>query len=246
MDKISYYILSALAVLVILTLHEFAHGYAAYKLGDNTAKNMGRLTLNPIHHLDPFGAICLLFFHFGWAKPVPINPRNFKKPKRDFAITALAGPLTNILLAFVSAFVYLLLIATLGEISFSSKLLYNITLNTVRFVFIFHSINIGLGIFNLIPIPPLDGSRILNAVLPDRIYFKIMRYERKIYWALVVWLLFGTYASRTLLLIPFISNSPILSAIAKFLSLSYMLENLFSLLSNAIFNFWRLIPFLNV
>jgi Zn-dependent protease len=246
MNNISYYILSALAVLIILTLHEFAHGYTAYKLGDNTARSMGRLTLNPLAHLDPFGALCLVLFHFGWAKPVPINPRNFKNPKRDFALTALAGPLFNIILAFISAFLYLVMLSIFSKISFASKFLYQIALNTLKFIFIFHSINIGLGIFNLIPVPPLDGSRILNVVLPPKIYFGIMRHERKIYWVLISWLLLGTYVYRAALSIPFVSASPVLSAIARFFSLSDILGDLFSLISGAMLDFWRLIPFLNI
>ena len=96
-------ILSVLAVIIALTVHEFSHGFIAYKLGDDTAKSLGRLTLNPLKHLDPIGALTMIFFRFGWAKPVPINPRNFKKPKRDFALTAVAGPMSNIILAFFSA-----------------------------------------------------------------------------------------------------------------------------------------------
>ena len=100
-QSIPYYILTAIAVLISLTVHEYSHGLAAYKLGDTTARDMGRLTLNPIKHIDPIGALCLLFFHVGWAKPVPINARNFRHPKRDFAITALAGPVSNLIMAFV-------------------------------------------------------------------------------------------------------------------------------------------------
>ena len=101
-----YYILSALAALVALTVHEYSHAYAAYKLGDDTAKNFGRLTLNPIKHIDPLGAICMIFLRVGWAKPVPINMRNFKEPRRGFAITALAGPASNLVMAFASALLY--------------------------------------------------------------------------------------------------------------------------------------------
>ena len=111
MNNLAYYLLSALAVLIILAVHEYCHGYAAYKMGDNTAKNYGRLTLNPIKHLDPIGAVCMLFFHIGWAKPVPVNARNFKNPKKGFAIVALAGPIANIIMGFFSAFLYLLLYA---------------------------------------------------------------------------------------------------------------------------------------
>ena len=101
-------ILSALATLITLSIHEFSHALAAHKLGDDTAKYMGRLTINPIKHLDPIGALCMVFFRFGWAKPVPINPRNFKNPKRDFALSAMAGPLSNLVIAFFSSFFYML------------------------------------------------------------------------------------------------------------------------------------------
>jgi Zn-dependent protease len=241
MQSISYYILSLLCVLLILTIHEFAHGYTAYKLGDNTAKNMGRLSLNPLRHLDPFGAVCIVLFHFGWAKPVPINPRNFKNPKRDFAITAIMGPIANIIMAFISAFFYVMLVTVFKDTLLGATAFGSILVTVVNFVYIFHSINIGLGIFNLIPIPPLDGSRILNAILPSRIYFKIMRYERKIYWALVAWLLFGTYASRSLMLIPFVRNNPLLSFLASLLSLSGTLSKLFNLISGAMISFWQFI-----
>lgn len=244
MNNLVYYILSALAVLIILTVHEYSHGYAAYKLGDNTARSLGRLTLNPIKHLDPAGAVCMILFHFGWAKPVPINPRSFKNPKRDFAITALAGPLSNILLAFFSAFIYLLLHASLRNVEFESKFLYELASNALLFVYLFHVINIGIGIFNLIPIPPLDGSRILNVILPPRAYFGIMKYEHKIYWGLVIWLIFGTYAARALLSIPFVANSPALSFIAGLFSLSDILAKAFAAVSELMMKFWQLIPFL--
>lgn len=245
MDNLIYYILSALAVLIILTVHEYSHGYAAYKLGDNTARNMGRLTLNPIKHLDPAGALCMILFHFGWAKPVPINPRNFKNPKRDFAITALAGPLSNLLLAFFSAFLYILLGATLKDVTFQSNFVYSLASNSLLFIYLFHIINIGIGIFNLIPIPPLDGSRILNVILPPKVYFGIMKYEQKIYWGLVCWLIFGTYVTRALLSIPLVANNAVLSFIASLFSLSDMLGAAFSALSGLMMKFWQLIPFLN-
>ena len=129
-------LLNLVAVLVALTIHEYAHGYAAYKLGDNTAQLCGRLTLNPVKHLDPFGALCMLVFRFGWAKPVPINPRNFKNPKRDFAITALAGPLVNIVVAFFSAF--FLLLADKFFVVTNSVMLNNVQYYTTVFFYIFH------------------------------------------------------------------------------------------------------------
>ena len=132
-----YYILSALAALVALTVHEYSHAYAAYKLGDDTARNFGRLTLNPIKHIDPIGAICMIFFRVGWAKPVPINMRNFKEPRKGFAITAVAGPLSNLAMAFVSAMLYCLSFALLRDVPFTSRnLLFNLAENTLLFLYI--------------------------------------------------------------------------------------------------------------
>ena len=237
-------ILSALATLITLSIHEFSHALAAYKLGDNTAKYMGRLSINPIKHLDPIGALCMVFFRFGWAKPVPIDPRNFKNPKRDFAISALAGPLSNLIIAFLSAFIYLLTYSTLKDVSFTNNLSLQIAQNSLDFLYIFHRINVGLAIFNLIPIPPLDGSRILNAVLPPRLYFKIMKYERTIYFVLIGWLFFGYLVSEALLRIPFVAANPTLSFIAKIFSLSDILSYVFNFVSKLMLDFWRLIPFL--
>ena len=242
-----YYILSALAALVALTVHEYAHGYAAYKLGDDTAKNFGRLTLNPVKHLDPIGTICMIFLHVGWAKPVPINTRNFKNPRKDFAITAVAGPISNLVLAFISALLYLLLFALVRDIRFeAANFGYNLANNTLLFLMVFHSINIGFAIFNLLPIPPLDGSRILNVILPERIYFRIMRYERKIYFALLGWLILGDALKSFLLSVSFISASPVLSTVASIFSLSDMLSSAFAFISNLILELWQLIPFLKI
>ena len=245
MGNLVYYILSAVAVLITLSIHEFSHAYAAYKLGDNTAKSFGRLSLNPIKHLDPIGALCMVLFHFGWAKPVPINARNFKNPKKGFAIVALAGPLSNLLLAFISAFIYLLTYSLLKDVAFTSEFLFSIAKNALTFIFIFHSVNVGLGIFNLIPVPPLDGSRLLNAFLPPKIYFGIMRYERYIYWGLIGWLIIGSYVSDLLLNISFIATNTVLSSLAYILSLSNILGSVMDFVSNAMLDFWSLIPFLN-
>lgn len=246
MNQIVYYVLSALAVLLILTIHEYSHAYAAYRLGDNTARNLGRLSLNPIKHLDPVGAICMLLFHFGWAKPVPINARNFKKPKRDFAITALAGPLSNLICAFISALFVLLLKKYYLTAKFQSDFVEILVLNFYYFTLIFHQINVGIAIFNLIPIPPLDGSRLLNVILPTRTYFRIMRYERNIYLGMILWLLFGDFVARGLLSVPFIASSSVLSFIAGLFSLSNILGGIFNIVSNAMLDFWQLIPFLNI
>ena len=238
-------ILSALATLITLSIHEFSHALAAYKLGDNTAKYMGRLSLNPLKHLDPIGAACMVLFRFGWAKPVPIDARNFRDPKRGFAISALAGPLSNLIVAFLSSFLYLFTYALLKDVSFANNTALNIAQNSLDFLFIFHRINIGLAIFNLIPIPPLDGSRILYSLLSERAYFKVMRYEKTIYYILIGWLFFGYIVSDALLRIPLIAANPTLSLIAKFFSLSDILSYVFSFVSELMMNFWGLIPFLN-
>lgn len=247
MDKVLYYLLSAVAALIALTVHEYCHGYAAYRLGDDTAKSMGRLTLNPIHHIDPYGAICMVLFHIGWAKPVPINPRNFKKPKRDFAITAAAGPLANLILAFLSAFLYLLLFALVKDMRFESRnFLYYLIDNSLSFILIFHSVNIGLGLFNLLPIPPFDGSRLLNVILPPDKYFAIMKYERKIYLGVIIWLLLGDYAAMGVRMIPLVQSNPVLYWLAGILSLSDMLGTVMGWVSDLMLAFWQLIPFLKV
>ena len=153
-------------ILIVLTVHELAHGWVALLLGDETAKRSGRLTLNPLAHLDIFGALMLMFGPFGWAKPVPVDPSKFKKPKTDMAIVALAGPLSNIIFAFLIAMMFRL------------KLI-DIQSSFVSFFYLLYIINIGIAFFNLIPIYPLDGSRILMAFLGNKemyYYIKLMRY----------------------------------------------------------------------
>lgn len=179
-------LLSLPIVLIALCLHETAHGFVAYKLGDPTARNLGRLTLNPMKHLDPIGFLCMLLFGFGWAKPVPINTRYFKNPKRDMALSALAGPVSNLLLAVVFALL-LKLYYSFFLLSVSSEVAYFIYLFFVLGI----KLNITLAVFNLIPIPPLDGSRIMLLFLPTETYFKIMRYERYLSIGLMIALAFG-------------------------------------------------------
>lgn len=237
-------LLSALAALIALTVHEFSHGYAAYRLGDPTAKNYGRLSLNPLKHLDPFGALCMIFFHFGWAKPVPINPRYFKNPKKGFAITALAGPLSNLILSLLSALAYLLLLNAFDGVGFESEFTYKLAVNFLLFVYCMHTVNLGLAIFNLIPIPPLDGSRILNIILPPKTYFGIMRYERQIYFVLIGWLFLGDIVKTALLSVPMIGTNPVLSTVAGVFSLGDMLSYVMTNLSELIFSFWELFPFI--
>ena len=137
MKTLIYYILSALAALIALTVHEYSHAYAAYKLGDDTAKNFGRLTLNPIKHIDPYGAICMILFHIGWAKPVPINARNFKDPRKGMAISSAAGPASNLVLGFFSAFVYLLVFSLVKDIRFESEnFTFNLLVNLLNFLLV--------------------------------------------------------------------------------------------------------------
>lgn len=237
-------IINIAAVLIALSFHEFAHGYTAYKLGDHTAKALGRLSINPLSHLDPIGTLCMVLFHFGWAKPVPIDPRNFKNPKRDFAITALAGPLTNVILGFISSFFYVLFLNLYSIHGLTTQVvfLHNLLYFTTLFFMYCLIINVGLGVFNLIPIPPFDGSRLLNALLPQRLYFKIMKHERKIYWGVIAWLLLGTYVYRALISIPLIGANPVLSAIASIFSLSGLISNATNFIANAMVNLWLLIP----
>ena len=163
-------------VVIALTLHEYAHAQVAYWQGDKTPDRCGRLTLNPIKHLDPIGAVCLLFFHFGWAKPVPICPEKFKRPRLGVALTSIAGPLANVLLAFISSFFYILTIKihiTTPAGTFMEQLVRAWGL----FNKYFSIINLNLAIFNLLPIPPLDGSKILYSVMPERAVMTIERYQ---------------------------------------------------------------------
>ncbi len=175
-QKVTYILITAFCVLLSLSIHELSHGLAAYAVGDNTAKYSGRLSLNPFAHLDPFGALCLFLFGFGWAKPVPVNPWNFRNKKGGMIFTSLAGPLSNFILAFIA----MIFSVILGRMSFASPTGIGFTLASVFYTIADYLvvINLGLGIFNLIPIPPLDGSKVLTAILPQNLYFKLMDYER--------------------------------------------------------------------
>lgn len=186
--EVIIYILSSLAVIFLtLPVHEFAHGFVASKLGDYTPRYQGRLTLNPFAHIDYVGALCILFFGFGWAKPVQVNSRNFKNPKAGMAITALAGPVSNLIVAFISLILFNLcmLIYTKTAVAFVFYVMY--------FFLYIAQINVSLAVFNLIPVPPLDGSRILSAFLPDRYYYTLMRYERYIMIALFALIYLGVF-----------------------------------------------------
>lgn len=174
-------------VFCCLPFHEFSHAYVAYKMGDDTAKRKGRLTLNPFAHLNPLGTIMIFLFGIGYAAPVPVNIGKFKNPKKGMAIVALAGPVSNILMAFVCAF-----FSTFFSF-ISIKFLISSTLLSAIIIFFEYaaSINCMLAVFNLIPIPPLDGSRVVNAVLPYKAYYKIMQYERYIMIGFMIILFMG-------------------------------------------------------
>ncbi len=168
------------ALLIAISMHEYAHAYVSYKLGDDTAKNMGRMSVNPFVHLDLFGTICLVLLGFGWAKPVGINPDKFKNRKKGMLLSAIAGPVMNLLIAVIAVFIYLLLI----KIFYSSTSdTFNIFLNIIYYIFIY---NVYLCIFNLLPLPPLDGSKVLAAFLPERLEYKFYQYERQMYFILLI------------------------------------------------------------
>jgi len=166
-------VLRVAAVLLCIMVHEVSHGLAAYWLGDPTAKASHRLSFNPIRHIDPIGALMMVVVGFGWAKPVPIDMRYFKKPKSGMAISALAGPLSNFILAYVALMVYF------AVLPFASQRGASVVLaGLLDFLVSLALLSIGLGLFNLIPFPPLDGFKVLGALLPNRLYYSILRYER--------------------------------------------------------------------
>lgn len=171
-SKMLIYALRVVAVLICIVFHEVSHGYAAYLMGDTTAKRMHRLSLNPLRHIDPFGALMMLTVGFGWAKPVPIDMRRFKHPKLGMAVTALAGPVSNFILAYVALLIYS---AVYPFYMTSDSALFEYLINFLGMV---ATLSVGLGIFNIIPFPPLDGSKVVGALLPNRIYYSVLRYEK--------------------------------------------------------------------
>lgn len=180
-------LLSVVPALICITLHELAHGYVAYRLGDDTAKRAGRLTLNPLRHIDIMGLLMMIVFKFGWAKPVPVNMWKFKNPKKGMAITAAAGPIANLLIALVFLFLYGFLFALLHRPGRSLNWL-------LEMPYITAYLSIALAIFNIIPIPPLDGSKVLFSCISDRSYTKLMYYER---YGMIILLVLVLLLSRT-------------------------------------------------
>jgi Zn-dependent protease len=178
--------------IISLSVHESAHGYVSYLLGDPTARNLGRITLNPLKHFDVLGFVCMALFRVGWAKPVPVNARYYKNPRRGMALTAAAGPLSNLLLALIGIFACETSWLFMRGMSEGTSML--AVLSTVfNFCYLLSLCNISLAVFNLIPVPPFDGSRILYVFLPPKQYFGIMRYERYIMLAVMVLFAIGAF-----------------------------------------------------
>lgn len=172
----------AIVLLTAIPIHELSHALAAKKLGDDTATRAGRLTLNPFSHFDLFGTICLLTVGIGWAKPVPIDPRNFAHPKRDMALSSAAGPASNFVMAWLTMI--------LAKICYYMP--YSAVTDTLYIIFInMCLVNITLGIFNLMPVPPFDGSRIFGFFLPEKLYWGVMKYERYILFGMMLLLWSG-------------------------------------------------------
>ncbi|MGB3209723.1 MAG: site-2 protease family protein [Desulforhopalus sp.] len=208
-DFITQLIILAPPLLFALTFHEFAHGFVAYRLGDPTAKDAGRLTLNPLSHLDPLGTIAFFFIKIGWAKPVPVNPSYFRNPKKDMLWVALAGPATNLALAVASAIVTkgIWMLASLLPYSAAAEAIL-VPLNSMLIASVW--INLVLCIFNFLPIPPLDGSRILMGLLPDNLALSYMRIERFGFLIIIV-LAFSGLLSKVIVPIISFANSLLLS-----------------------------------
>ncbi len=208
LQNIVNYLLLIPAALIALSVHEFAHGYIAYRLGDPTARSLGRLTLNPAKHLDPIGTVCMVLFRFGWAKPVPINPRYFKDPRKGMALTAAAGPIANLLLAIIGALLFKLSALLGGTVisALPNEMVIYFFFYLTQFFLLFHYLNLSLCVFNLIPLPPLDGSRIFYVFLPPKWYFGVMKHERTIQIVLLIALWLGAFSGALEAIVGWLSS----------------------------------------
>lgn len=178
-------------VFCTMPIHEYAHALIATKLGDPTPRLSGRLTINPMAHISPLGALMILLCGFGYAKPVPVNPRNFKDPKKGMALTAIAGPIANLIMCFIFVFIATLFNFLYNKVGISSKSSLFIIYAFMIFFNFAAQINANLAVFNLLPIPPLDGSRILQLLIPSKYYYTVMQYERYIVIVVFVLILTG-------------------------------------------------------
>jgi len=202
-DQLILMLLRLPCILLAISVHESAHGWAAKRLGDPTAAEQGRITLNPARHFNLLGTLCMLFFGFGWATPVPVNVSNFKKPKRDMALSALAGPISNLILMLfgllLSRIAVLIMLGCGALVAEGGALWYGTGVNptvvdtVLLFFTVFATLNASLAVSNLLPVPPLDGSRLLTALLPLDRYYQLMRYERYITVALMVLVFTGSF-----------------------------------------------------
>lgn len=215
-------------VLISLSVHEAAHGYIAHKLGDHTAYFLGRVTINPAKHLDPIGSLFMLVFGYGWAKPVPINARNFKNPKKGMAYTAIAGPISNLILGVIGTLLYTLSYALafkyLLTTGAANEFVFNVLQVLMNFFFYLGFMNFVLAAFNLIPVPPFDGSRFFSLFMPERTYFAMMRYERYIMLGVLVFMI---GCSRLFGFSPF----------------SWIAQKIFTAVSDPLFSLWEILLF---
>ncbi len=183
--NIALFLIRLPIVAIALSFHEMSHAYVAHKMGDDTARNLGRLTMNPLKHLDLIGSISLVLFGIGWAKPVPVNARNFDKPKKGMALTAFAGPVSNLILSILGMIPFVI-----SFYVFSANTDSTVWWLVFQFFYMFHYLNLVYAVFNMLPVPPLDGSRLALIFLPDKIYFGVMKYERIIMILFFVFLYF--------------------------------------------------------
>ena len=204
-------------VLLSLPFHEYAHAYVSYRLGDPTAKDQGRLTLNPLKHLDPLGTLLMFIARIGWAKPVPINPMYYKNRKKGTLLVSLAGPVSNLILSFIFSIFFAIL-----NLYLVNNPVTGLTVALAGIFYLFITVNVYLAIFNLIPVPPLDGSKILGGLLPDETYWSFLRHERTIGMIFFIAIIFF---SRQFALIMNVLATPV---IRFFMTTSFSIVNLLS------------------